>query len=183
MNSGVGFRMFMDIALVADKIHVDWNEMENRLKKYGMFEFARKCYGFIEKWFTIHTPLSVDIDRLFFEEATQKIFIDGIFGFDNIDNTGNDVINKIRRKRYHKKEMFKIALKQIFPSGSELKNHKQYSYLNMSVMMLPVAWTHRFYRIIKNKKMDIGIRKIRNIFVTKKQINKRENMMRKWGLL
>lgn len=72
MNSGVGFRMFMDLAVVAAKVNIDWDTLANKLKKIGMLEFAKKCYGFIGRWFYIYGPLIDQIDEDFFEEASQK---------------------------------------------------------------------------------------------------------------
>lgn len=183
MNSGVGFRMFIDLALVAEKAHINWPVLEDNLEKTGMLEFAKKCYGFIDRWFGIHLPLFIKIDDEFYEEATQKIFVDGIFGYCNKDNIGSDVINQIRNKKHYKTEMFKIAMKQVFPSSIELKNHKQYDYLNKSSMLLPVAWIHRFYRTINKLKMKEAFLNIRKSFVADEKIDQRENMMRKWGLL
>ena len=147
-----------------------------------MLEFAKKCYGFIGRWFDIQKPLAVSIDDIFFEEATQKIFADGVFGLYNSDNIGNDVFNQIRHDNFHKLRMTEIALKKVFPSYKELNYHKQYAYLKKNKVLLPIAWIHRLFRMIKKAKTNIAFQGLRKSFISKKKINEREAIMRKWGL-
>ena len=182
MNSGVGFRMFMDLAVVAEKAHIDWYILEDNLKKTGMFEFAKKCYGFIGRWFGIHIPLYVDIDDIFFEEATQKIFTDGVFGFDNSENKGSEVFNKTRNQRFLRLSMGLLALRQIFPNIKELREIETYAYLKKYPFLLSVSWMHRIFRGLKKHKENIGINSIKKSFIMNDQIKRRESMLQKWGL-
>lgn len=175
MNSGVGFRMFMDLAVVAEKAHIDWYILEDNLKKAGMFEFAKKCYGFIGRWFGICVPITAAIDDAFFEEATQKIFADGVFGFDNYENKTNISVNKVRNNKYPKLSLLHLSVKECFPSWKLLSGTSTYKYLRNNKLLLPSAWIHRLYR-------NVGKRKTKMKVATAHKYEERMLMMEKWGL-
>ena len=176
MNSGVGFRMFMDLAVVAENAHVDWSILEDNLKKTGMLEFAKKCYGFIGRWFCIYSPIIDLIDEDFFEEASQKVFTDGVFGFDNSDNKINISVNKVRNNKYPKLSLLLLSVKECFPSWKLLSGTSTYKYLRNNKLLLPIAWIHRLYR-------NVGKRQTKIKVATAHKYDKRMLMMEKWGLL
>ena len=182
MNSGVGFRQFMDIAIVTQKAEIDWRWMEDNLKKTKMLDFAKKCYGFIDRWFGIQTLIADDVDSEFFEQATKKIFADGVFGFGNQENEDSLVINQVRHNRFPKLGMIRLAIRHIFPSRIELKNTKPYTYLNKYPVLLPIAWIHRMIRGSKKQKTERIIEAIKGSFTSNEQIKKRMDMLNKWGL-
>ena len=182
MNSGVGFRHFLDIAIVAQKVKIDWNWIEDNLKKTEMSDFAKKCYGFIYRWFGIQSPLSMDIDNSFFEQATEKIFADGVFGFGNKENADSLIINQVRHDRFPKLGMIRLALCSVFPGRKKLKDTLPYTYLNKYPVLLPVAWIHRMIRGSKKGKTDNIIKAIKDSFTSNSQIEKRIEMLNKWGL-
>ena len=182
MNSGAGFRQFMDLAVAAEKAAIDWNRFRKDLAETGMLDFAQNCFGFLDRWFGIRTELSKAIDDGFYDSATQKIFADGIFGFDNEENSGSEVINRIRKKRFPKLGMIRMAMSQVFPARSKLENVPPYTYLQKSRLLLPVAWVHRMIRgNIKKKEKDLMV-SIRQSFTTSESIDKRKEMLQKWGL-
>ena len=175
MNSGVGFRMFMDLAVVAVKMHIDWTGIQDNLKNTGMLEFAKKCYGFIELWFGIRTPIKEKIESLFFEEATQKIFKDGVFGFDNYENRTNVTANILRNSKHPKLSLFHLYVKELFPSWKLLSGTSAYNYLNNSKLLLPIAWIHRLCR-------NVGKRKSKLMIASMNDYDKRMTWLEKWGL-
>ena len=183
MNSGAGFRQFMDLAVLSQRIPVDWTRFEKMLTETGMLEFARNCYGFLERWFGIHTPLATIPDDDFFESATRKIFADGIFGFDNDENDNNEVINKIRKSRFPLLGKIRIAIRQVFPSCMTLENDPPYTYLKKSRILLPVAWIQRIIRGGIHRKEKTIMNSIRQSFVSNEKTETRREMLRKWGLL
>ena len=182
MNSGAGFRQFMDLAVVTEKAQIDQDQFQRELAATGMLDFARSCFGFLERWFGVHTELEKEPDDEFYDSATEKIFADGIFGFDNEENKDSEVINKIRKKHFPKLGMFRMAMCRLFPSCSKLENVEPYTYLKKCRLLLPVAWVHRMIRgNIKKKEKEI-FTSIRKSFTTHDSIEKRKEMLRKWGL-
>ena len=182
MNSGAGFRQFLDLAVVAKKADIDWDWLVAKLKETDMMEFAEKCYGFINRWFGINTPIAVPVDNDFFEMATQKIFADGIFGDDNKENEDSAAINQIRNKRFPKLGIIRMILSRVFPPCKELENIRPYTYLQKCSALLPVAWIHRFIRGVNQKKDRVLVDDIRKCLVPKEKIDKRSEILQKWGL-
>lgn len=184
MNSGVGFRQFMDLAVVVQKMNIDWTWMEQNLKETGLYSFAKKCFGFIDRWFGIKAPLIDRIDDDFFEEATQKIFADGVFGFNNIENETNSSVNEARNKRFPKLSLFHQFIREIFPPLKLLSQTTAYGYLEKNKILLPFAWIHRWIRSIKGFLTTKG-----KVLSSKKKVasmqhyNRRMIMMKKWGIL
>ena len=180
MNKGVGFRQFMDLTVVAQKAAINWEWVEERLKETGMLEFAKRCYGFIYKWFSIRTPIMDEPDESFFEEASIKIFEDGVFGFGNIDNEDAALINQVRFKRYPKVEMARIAIRKVFPRYKDLKYVTAYSYLQKYPLLLPCAWIQRFCRGMKKDRWGALLLSIQRSFVENEKIAHRKRILDKW---
>lgn len=182
MNSGAGFRHFMDLAVVPQKIDIDWKWLEEKLNETGMLAFSKRCYGLIYRWFSIKVPLMDDIDNEFCETATSKIFADGIFGFHNEDNKNSAVFNQVRKKKYPLITMFLLSVKEVFPARKRLLKTEAYAYLERFPFLLPIAWIHRFFRTIKGNKMKIGKQSVEKSFISKDTIEKRDKMLKRWHL-
>lgn len=182
MNAGAGFRQFMDLAVALRKTETNWKWIEKQLKTTGLYDFARKCYGFIFRWFGIPSPIMDQIEDEFFDEATQKVFVDGVFGFDNDENLDCQVINEIRRNRCMSLGMIKVAIRYVFLPLKEMKSIKKYEYLNNAPVLLPAAWIHRIITSAGKTKKKSALTNLRKSFVSKEKIEKRKNLMSKWGV-
>ena len=88
MNSGVGIRHFMDIAVLCLRgPDFDWSWIETELKKLGMWTFAERVFALNKHWFEVEPPVDVEeISEEFCSSATDLILKNGVFGFDNEDN-------------------------------------------------------------------------------------------------
>ena len=186
MNSGVGFRQFMDLVVVADakRDAVDWTWVENELKQLGLLRFAESCFGFCKRWFGTRAPLPVaEPEDGFFEAATEKIFIDGIFGFENEENRSNTAINTARKSSHPKLlTMLGAAIGKVFPSYQTLIRSEHYAFLAGKPLLLPAAWIYRIFRGIFCGKTSVGVRLVSESFASKEAYDKRNDMLNKWGL-
>ena len=184
MNRGVGFRQFVDIAvLVKYNKRIDWNWTEKKLAEIELLSFARVVFYYVEAWFGIPAPFaSQNIQEEIFEDSTNSIFKNGVFGFDNQDHDDFIISNYVRKSRFSAILMMKYALGVVFPSYQDLIRAEQYSFLRAKPILLPVAWVYRFGRAIKNKRFSEGRTQISKSFVSKEYIAKREEMFRNWGL-
>ena len=181
MNAGVGFRQFMDLAVVAQKIDIDWEWVEENLKITGMYPFAKKCYGFVDQMFGIKTPLAEGLDADFAEDAIQTIFSNGVFGFDNADNKTSASINEVRKSKHPRLSLFYLYLKEVFPPWELLSKTKSYGYLQKSKYLLPIAWLHRLCRNIQYA-LSKGKLKGKKI-ASMENYDHRMDWMKNWGLL
>lgn len=183
MNSGVGFRQFLDLAVVAQNIPIDWEWMKNNLKTTEMYSFAKKCYGFVNQWFGIKTPLTTKIDNDFFEEATQKIFADGVFGFDNKENSINDSVNEVRKSKVPRLSLLYLYVKEICPPWELLSKAPVYGYLKKSRLLLPIAWLHRWGRQIKRSIVFKEKIRTKKTIASINEYDSRMAWMKNWGIL
>lgn len=184
VSSGVGFRQFMDLDVVMRRCALDWAWINTALETLGLVRFARVCFGLLNRWF--ETPLPFPCEEMeegFYEEATNKIFANGIFGFHDKANRENRALNAITQKsgrRWHAR--LSNLLQSIFPPYRHMRYVPQYSYINGRPWLLPTAWIYRFYRGVRYRMIDNGKRMMGNVFVSNEKLDARERELAKWGL-
>jgi len=177
MNNGVGFRQFMDLAVISMQ-DLNWNKITEYLLRSDMMPFAQTCYGLVRLWFGVSTAIGAKITDSFFEEATQQIFANGVFGFDDADNRLNKTTTQIRSG----KRKVIVFLRKIFPDYEYLCNTGPFSFVRGKPYLMPAAWIYRFWYDIKNGYVKSGLRIAVSPYMKKKQIQKREAYLKKWGL-
>ncbi len=179
MNSGVGFRQFVDLAMLIKNAELNWKWIEIKLEEIELINFARVVFAFIKRWFNISAPIELAvIDDRFYEDATSTIFKNGIFGFDNEDN--EDAMNINVGIVQGKKGQLLLAIRKIFPSYQIMRNIKKYSFVDRRPFLLPVAWLYRF--ICVRKKISSNINEVSDFFPSNEKAENRKSMYRQWGL-
>lgn len=180
VGEGVGFRQFMDIAIVCKKCQIDWDFVSEELKKIDLYDFASTVFAFIKAWFDIEVPFPTkEISNDFYIESTNKIFINGVFGFNNEENAQTALSFQMHYKGIN----FNKARKQyffnhLFPDYETMCSFPHCSYLKKYKVLLPFSWIYRFFYCIFNKKH----RKVLKQQFSKDKAMKRMNMLKKWGL-
>ena len=184
MNCGVGFRQFMDIAvLTKNNDNLDWSYIEQQLISLDMIKFARIVMTLNEVWFDIESPLdsAVLVDS-FYQEATEQVFSNGIFGFDNDENRDNLSVNEARKAKNHKTGMVKSAIFKLFPSYENMITVPKYSFLIGKKWLLPWAWIYRIFHGLNKDKFTHNVNTVKSSFVSKETIIKRTEYLKQWGL-
>lgn len=185
MNSGVGFRQFLDIAVLTSRgPEFDWNWIKTELEKLDLWAFTERVFALNEYWFDVNPPIAIsDFPDSFFTSATELIGRNGIFGFYNEENTSNRAVNAIRNEGYSKSFMLKRAVKGLFPSYNTLIAAPPYAYIKGKPWLLPFVWVHRALRSIKNRRVKRNMRAVvASSFADKQTIEKREAVFQEWGL-
>ncbi len=180
VSQGVGFRQFMDVAVVCKKCNIDWSFVEKELKKINLFDFATTVFAFNKKWFNIDVAIkTADLSDDFYVLATQKIFADGVFGFNNEENKVADVAARMHYQKKNQGEARNKFLSQsFFPSYEYMCRLPYCNYIIKGKFLLPIAWIHRiFYRIFSKSARD-NLR----LQISSKKITDRMDMFHKWGL-
>lgn len=67
MNSGVGFRQFMDLMFTAKTVDLDWKWLTEQLQKLKILNFTRVCLTLCEQWFGVPLPMTTELDSDFYE--------------------------------------------------------------------------------------------------------------------
>ena len=184
MNRGVGFRMFMDLAVVIQKQALNWPWIEEKLYELNMTEFACVCFAMIKKWFSVSAPmLSPALEEDFVEQETEWIFTNGIFGFGG-NNENNNVVNEWATKGNEPRVFprLRMACKILFPSYQDMKSFPSYRFIKDKPWLYPVAWLFRIYRLLLGCTDNVNSIMGR-VFTPQSIIDEREEQLRKWGLI
>lgn len=147
---GVGFRQFYDLAMLMQRgdQNYDWDWIRREAESIGFFRFTRCCLALNERWFGVPSPYGGDcISDELFEDLTQKIFLNGVFGFENEANQIH-AVEKVFRASSSNLTIAKLraALRLSFPSYRDLTVSEKYAFLRGRPWLLPYAWVRRMIR-------------------------------------
>ena len=183
INKGMGFRAFLDMVFFSENANADWNKIIALLKEIKLYEFTANCFSLCEKWFNITMPFrNEDPDMEFLGSVTEKIFRDGIFGFDNEDNLTGYSAKMIRRsEKSYTKAATEMTLHRIFPPYRDMQLIPWYSWVDGKPWLLPAAWIYRWGYCLFNKRKE-GTDLLLLPYQKKKEIEEREEYLKKWGL-
>lgn len=187
MNSGVGIRLFMDLAVIIQKCNdLNWIEIEKMLSYLGLLRFAKSCFVLVKKWFGINTPINSNPDSMdceFYEQVTEKVLRNGIFGDGDIENMGNYARNfLITSNGWMMFRRGKYVLMNMFPSYEYMRTYPGCGYLDDHPHWLIFAWGQRMYNFAKRKDKNTIGRIIKRAFSDKESINLQKEFLEKMGL-
>lgn len=185
LNEGVGIRQFMDLAvLVRYNQSLNWNWLSEKLQELKLYRFAETCFAMIDQWFGIKAPLNYKMpDSGFLKQATISILANGVFGFTNLSNKANGIMNEMRAFK-GPRWLFRLmrVLEKSFPGYEFLKIGKPYQFLNGRPWLLPVAWVYRFH-LMRLGKTTSASHIFGHIMTKNDLIDARETELRQWGLI
>lgn len=184
MNKGVGFRMFMDVAVVIQNVStLDWPWIEEKLNELEMLEFAHICFALIEYWFGILAPVEYpNLEGNLLKKATEKIIANGVFGFQDKSNGINNTINQLNNNgRITLISRVKLFWKMLFPSYHNMANCSHYKFIRGRAWLLPIAWGYRIYRMAIGKTTNAKTI-LKRIMTPQIEISRREAELKEWGL-
>lgn len=177
METGVGFRQFMDIAVVTMNCQeIDWNWIQKKACELDMFSFIQIVLKFNEKCFNVASPIEGQkIEDEIYEIMCQKIFSDGVFGFANDENQGNKLMNECTDGiRQMNMKLFKT---HFFWPYEKMIRMPEFSWLIGRRYLLPIAWIVRVFL-----RMSTFGSTRKRYFVTKKETKKRLEYYDYWKI-
>lgn len=182
LTGGVGFRQFMDIAILTQKLTLDWNWVEHELEKINLLRFSKTVFELNNIWFEVKPPIAVDeLDSMFVKDATKRIYECGVFGHTSIDKDIVSIANNVKNgnKPFW---VVKISffLNHMFPSYNTMIQNEFCQYLRNRRLLLPVAWIHRWIRYSTNEKKKKKL--LKNLLSSNKDIMQRNDYLSNWGL-
>ena len=185
MNMGVGFRQFMDIAVAArNDDTLNWPWIEEKLDELHLRRFASVCFALTERWFDIPAPIdTAGLEVAFIRRAAEKIFADGVFGFDNKENEIAYVSNEVRHfKGPRWLARLSLLRQHVFPGYHHFQRNEKYAFFDGKPWLLPAAWCYRFYLLLRGK-TTTGKEALDLIMTPNQALDAREEELRQWGLL
>lgn len=183
MNMGVGFRQFMDVA-VMEREELNWPWIGRKLRELELWAFSEKVFALNEVWFGVAPPFGIEaLDHSFIEEATVLILRNGVFGFDNKENKHNIAVNIVKSEGGSFIGRTRQVLHDVFYPYSHMIVMPHYSYLKNRKYLLPVAWVHRAVRAVYLRKADKTMKSVlQQAFISNDVVEKRSKVLEKWGL-
>ena len=185
MNQGVGFRQFMDISTVArNDASLNWPWIEEKLDELRLRRFLEVCFALTERWFGIAAPIrTARPEETFIERAAEKIFADGVFGFDNKENDISVVSNEVRNFK-GPRWMARLSMirKHAFPGYRHFQGSERYAFFQGKPWLLPAAWCYRAYLMLRGE-TETGKAYLNRIMTPGQVLDAREKELQEWGLL
>ena len=173
---GVGFRQFMDAAVLASQPEINWKQAELWLKELHLVKFSQICFAFCRRWFDIKIPAGkLELSDDFYNEFTETMLAGGVFGGNDEKFTGNAVFNEAY---FVKSSRIKAFLRQTFLPYKEMCLRPYCKFLNGRPYLLPVAWCLRLvYGIYAGHLVPL----IKGAF-DNETIKEKKERLSKWGL-
>ena len=183
IHSGVGFRQFMDLVVVMRCCELDWPWIEQQLRQLDLLPYARIVFALLERWFGVSAPLKgANLTEVFYDEATEKVFANGIFGFSDEENQDAAQMRRLassERPRWLTRGAYLAGV--MFPRYRDMRYVPQYKFLDGRPWLLPAAWLYRYIFVLRNKK-STGDHAIAATFIPDEKLAARQQELTKWGL-
>jgi len=178
LNSGVGFRQFMDLAVLSKNVQLDIPKVSLMIETVGLTKFASVCSALCLRWFGVVLPiLPSEISDAFYNHATEVIFANGVFGFEDSSNRDKGLLNAISASG-----KLSLMLSHLFPSYKICCLTKKYCWIIGKPYLLPALWIYRIVWAIFKRKGKSSIEYLFNISKTDKALAERNEELSDWGL-
>jgi hypothetical protein len=177
LEAGVGFRQFMDVAVLALRPEINWQQAELWFKELGLEKFSQVCFALCKRWFCVEIPgAEAELQKEFYNDATEKILNNGVFGSIDKEYNENIIFNEAR---FTKSTGTYSIFKLIFLPYNDMKGKSYCKFLIGRPWLLPVAWCWRCIYLLFSRKNVVSYLKGAYSSETKK---KKEEMLSNWGL-
>ena len=155
--SGVGIRPICDIGMFADRYsdQIDWQYIRKCLEEVNVFYYVKALFNVIRIHLLPDSRLfkhiiDWNVDEIDISNLMDDILDSGALGDSSLDrlHTSNMTLHAVEGHRGN------YVLSSLFPSIRKIKG--SYTYLDKYPFLLPVAWTQRIIRYLKDtiKKKD-----------------------------
>ncbi len=182
IGCGVGFRQFMDIAVLTLNENYDWDYIAKELDKLGLLDFAKKVLYLNKVWFDVDSPFpTCCVDDEFVSQATELIINHGVFGSVSREEDGFWISKYATEAGVeHREARILVFFRSLFPAYQTLTSLPYCRYVIGKKYLIPIAWLHRaIIRIPKHAHREAFVHRV---FCKNEKITDRIDTMRKWGL-
>ena len=152
VHEGVGFRQFLDIAVLVQNEKVsgqlNWSWIRETLQKLDMLDLTERILALNERWFGVKVPFEVpEITDEFYDFATDRILENGVFGRDDEEHLELANVHVESSSDYDGSRMtLGGLLRKAFPGYRQLIGWDEYRFLVGRKYLLPVCWIYRLWR-------------------------------------
>ena len=185
INSGVGIRQFMDLAiLIKSNIDFEWDWIEKKLIELDLLRFAQSCFSLLDAWFDVKAPVEYSsFSEGFLDEVTQIVLSNGVFGHNNKDNIGNYERNLIISSKGHIiYRRFKVLILNAFPPYDYMRKYPGCGFVEENHFLLPAAWVKRYLQYLRRSDRKSARRILEGTMSDKNTLNARKELLDKMGI-
>lgn len=183
IQSGVGFRQFMDLAVVLRGAALDWPWLEQSLGELGLTEFARVCFGLVKRWFGVEAPMeAASLDDAFCDGAAARIFAGGVFGYRDEANRDNARMRRLNNGQRSVAARLRYLGSVCFLPYDAMRVVPAYAFLDGRPWLLPAAWVYRLVYKLRANRGAAGAQMIKAAFLSDEKLDARRRELQKWGL-
>ena len=184
LATGIGLRQFFDIAVVVKNCEIDYARVLSVLASMNAEAFAKTCFSFLYRWFGVRAGCDFeDVSDAFFDKATNQLFSNGVFGFDDPENSANHAKKLVIQQGNTKFGRVRVFLRRLFPPYALLRGSMLYRFLDGRPYLLPIAWIKRFCRSIANKTVTRSMNITKEcLTVSDERIREQEQYFLNWGI-
>ena len=185
INKGMGFRAYLDLIFFCRTAEerLQWDWIFRELERLKLRSFAETCFVFCRAWFGYQIPESSGrLDNSFYRFVTDKLFNDGTFGLENGQNEAAGSAKEISHSRApYWLGAITLTVRRLFPPYEDMQLIPWYSFVDGRPWLLPAAWIYRWWYSLTHKRVQ-GEKLLLEPFRKKKMIEKRQKLIRDWGL-
>lgn len=165
-GGGTGFRILLDVYVyMKSKANsLDWNYINNELKKLEIAEFESQCRSLSEK--LLSNPRSFNEIKLSEDERKVLLYISGSGTYGTIKNKATKDINKIKSERNIADinvAKRKYYFQRLFPDMQWYKMHKPFIYKHRWLIPFFVPYRAARGLILRGDKIKSEIRTVNGI--------------------
>ena len=172
LSSGIGYRSLLDIQIYLNSVSLNEEIMNKYLNDASLLDFFNVVISFNKRAFGINTKYNKkDISDEDYETILSYLNKSGIHGKGTKFNT--------MAPRVAKRSKFKVILKVMFPTYSDMKN--KYKLVKYCPILLPFFYPVRWFTLIFLKTKRIK-EQLKNLNLDKKEIKKMDKVIKTFKL-
>lgn len=179
IGSGFGVKQLTDIYLFEKKYHdrIDFDKMNESLKKMGITDFAYNIWYAIEKIFGCDFSFlleNADYSKICYDDFISDLLSAGVFGKSSEDRLHSASVVQSAVENGGKKTVFKT----IFPSVAVMK--KKYKTVEKFPFLVPLFWLIRVINyLFKAVLSDSEVSPLKSLDIAEDRIE----LMKKMGII
>ncbi len=176
LMEGVGFRLFLDLAIVTESGLLHWDVLRGQLEQARLLDFAETCFALCERWFDIKLPLTRPISDAFYQEAVDTTQANGVYGGSGEEVKSNQLMTHILLSGKGK-----AALEKLFTPYSVLRTRPGYTFVDGKPWLMPALWIYRMGHALVVGNAAVEARRLKGI--DSEDLAERRTLLQEWHLL
>ena len=176
LQEGVGFRLFLDLAFVAESGLLHWDVLREQLEQARLLDFAETCFALCERWFDMKLPLTRPISDAFYREAVDTTLANGVYGGSGEEVKRNQVMTHMLLSGKGR-----AALEKLFPPYSVLRTRPGYTFVDGKPWLMPVLWIYRMGHALVVGDAAVQARRLKEM--DNEDLAQRKAVLQEWNLL